>query len=149
MAILKKKSKNFILIHPFNEKSNQKSILIINCSFKEEESRNSIYFINRNIGSPVELINCSFIGTLNDDHYYIEGLLDKNSSKIFLKSCFFEDESKIVSNSNIIDKFWITNATKILNDIIIKLIVLSISIELILLVSFHFVKKKFGLIIKN
>lgn len=135
------KFENSIYIHLFEEYSEQKSILIVNCSFDEKESENSIFFVNKIQGSPVELINCNFSGKLKDNQYYIGGILhDKNATKILIKSCNFEENLKISSNNDLIEKFWAIGLTQILNNLIKKLILYVIIIESLILIAFKLMK---------
>lgn len=134
------KMESSLYIHFFEKDSKQKSILIINCTFDEKESENSIFFVNKIQGSPVELINCNFSGKLKDNQYYIGGILhDKNATKILIKSCNFEENSKIASNNDLIEKFWMINLTQILNKLIKKLILCVIIIESIILIAFKLI----------
>ena len=133
-----------LLIIPLNEKEKDLYISIVNCKFvNETNSKNSIFFVNKIEGSPVNIVNCSFNGTLEEGDFYIDGYLqDKNSTKIFLNSCVFEDETKIVANQNIIDKFWIITGKKILTDLIKKLFIYAFICEAIVC-SFFLILKRY------
>lgn len=86
--------------HRLLEKQNVVSLS--NCNFFENEnSENSIYYINGNHGSSIEVNDCNFNGKRNRKSNYIEGkLLSEDSLKIRTNNChFIYDNVKYNQNS--------------------------------------------------
>lgn len=80
---------------------------ISNCLFENDKSKSSslIYYYNVNNRMIVEVIDCNFIGKMSNNAKYIDGMiLNKNSPKIKITDCSFENKIKQAFNLNIIEK---------------------------------------------
>lgn len=70
------------------------SISISNCKFTiNQNSQYSLFYLGGNHANPLKLENCIFEGKLENGVHFIDGeLLNKNSPKMIIKSCKFDDK---------------------------------------------------------
>ncbi|KAK8837216.1 hypothetical protein M9Y10_036645 [Tritrichomonas musculus] len=86
-----------------NEKG---QIFVTNCNFdlNIESQSSAINYFGGKSDIVVEIKNCGFSGKLTKDSHYIDGILKtKDSSKLVIQSCIFENDSKQPVNLDLVN----------------------------------------------
>ena len=86
---------------------NQDSYLISDCTFYiSKDLKNSLFYYGYNSGTSLEIKRCIFDGELGNNSHFIDGkILNKNSSKVFIKSYKFSSNVKDAFNFDLNNDF--------------------------------------------
>lgn len=133
-------------ISELNEKVDENKISIIECDFEQnKELLSSIYYHGGKSDKIVEIKNCGFKGKLAKDSHYIDGFLaSKDSPKLYVQSCHFDNNWKQMASKDLIifNEVSTFKSLRSLNIVIICSLVVVFAFLLLIITIFNSKRKQ-------